>query len=164
MSTHLPGTFDLVKAVLVADASWIAACGGDPPADHIVTGMSGWPYEDTFLTDGGAKTLRLPLAQLAIGDGARWEVSGHRRWHRAGDVLIDVAMTAARTPAGYRAVVQLADDLMTALQAASDAGTFVAASITLDGPPMCYPPEAPALLRGAWSFRLRVGWSIGKPL
>lgn len=163
MSNHLIGTLDLAKAVIASAPAWVAACGSSPPAAHVVTGMAGWPYEDAMLTDAGAAALALPIAQLAIDEGHALEPTGHHRWQRSGAFLIDVAMHAPRTPAGYRAATQLADDLLDAFRAACDTGALIATELTMPGPPICYPPEAPPLLRGAWAFRLRAGWITGRP-
>lgn len=159
--THLIGTLDLAIDVLAASSAWIAAVGsGNGTAEqHILTGLSGYLYEGSMATDAGSAPLALPLADLSIAPDFATETDGHKRWERAGSIFLDVAVAGAANNVGYRASLQLADDLIAAFQVGSDAGTFTCDLVTMPGPPMRHRPDAPAVLRSAWSFRLHLHWS-----
>lgn len=159
--SHWTGTLDLIRTTLSASAAWTAATSPAAPADRIVVGVGGHPWDGVFLTVSASKPLALPVAQIGLGN-PQWQPSGHRRWERQGSATLDVAMAGGATPTGYRAAVQLAEDLMNAYRAASDAGTLILSDIEVSGPPLLMPASAPSPFAGAWVFQLTISWDMNK--
>ena len=155
------GTLDLIRGVLEASSAWSAACSA-APADHIVVGVGGHPWDGTLLRhDGVAKTLALPFAQIGLGS-PEWEADGVKRWRRDGEATIDICLAGAATPTAYEPALELAEDLAQDFANAHDAGTFLGYRIRLSGPPLWLPPNSPTPFAGCWVFQLTISWETSK--